>query len=229
MKIIARIRSAFPEKFGIPHQSGCVESLEARVIFEPEYRNPDAVRGLEEFDYIWLIWEFSESRREEWSPTVRPPRLGGNQRVGVFASRSPYRPNPVGLSSVRLLRIENSPKEGPVLIVAGADLMDGTPIYDIKPYIRQDIHTEIRAGFTDRKEMPHLQVEFPEEIMEKIPEDLRKPLTELLARDPRPRYHSDPERIYGMPFDRFDVHFRVENGILCVTGVELRDGKHAKY
>ncbi|MBQ9065887.1 MAG: tRNA (N6-threonylcarbamoyladenosine(37)-N6)-methyltransferase TrmO [Blautia sp.] len=219
MKTIARIRSVFPSKFGIPHQSGCIESLESRIVFEPEYRNADAIRGIEEFDYIWLIWEFSECVRSTWSPTVRPPRLGGNERIGVFATRSPYRPNPLGLSSVRLLRVEITAKEGPTLIIAGADLMDGTPIYDIKPYIRTDIHENIRAGFTDNKEMPKLDVEFPENLLKKIPEQYKRALIEVLERDPRPRYQKDPERIYGMPFDHFDVRFRVSGNTLTVTDV----------
>ena len=219
MKVIARIQSPFPSKFGIPHQSGCIESIESRIVFEPEYRNPDAVRGLEKFDYIWLIWEFSETIRKDFSPTVRPPRLGGNERVGVFASRSPYRPNPIGLSSVRLLRVEQTKTEGPVLVVSGADLMAGTPIYDIKPYIRTDIHTDVRCGFTDEREMPHLQVFFPEELKRKLPGELVPGLCEVLARDPRPRYQNDPERVYGMPFDRFDVRFRVEGDTLTVVEV----------
>ena len=219
MKTIARIRSVFPTKFGIPHQSGVVDSLTAEVVFEPEYRNADAVRGIFEFDYLWLIWEFSEAKRDTWSPTVRPPRLGGNQRVGVFATRSPYRPNPIGLSSVRLLRVKLTKEEGPVLVVAGADLMDGTPIYDIKPYIHEDAHTGIRAGFTDKKKMPSLEVEFPQHLLNLISEDLQEPLLEVLKRDPRPRYQNDPTRVYGMPYGGFDIRFRVEGEKLTVTEV----------
>jgi len=219
LKTIARIRSVFPTKFGIPHQSGVIDSLTARVVFEPEFRNADAVRGINEFDYLWLIWEFSEAKRDTWSPTVRPPRLGGNQRVGVFATRSPYRPNPIGLSSVRLLRVGMTKEEGPVLVVAGADLMDGTPIYDIKPYIREDIHTDIRAGFTDKKEMPSLLVEFPQHLLDIIPEELQAPLMEVLRRDPRPRYQKDPSRVYGMPYGRFDIRFRVDEEKLVVTEI----------
>ena len=223
MKTIAHIRSVFPSKFGIPHQSGCVSQLESQIIFEPEFRNEDAVRGITEFDYIWLIWEFSETARDTWSPTVRPPRLGGNERMGVFATRSPFRPNPIGLSSVRLLGIEVTRKEGPVLRVSGADLMDGTPILDIKPYIHSDAHTDIRAGFTDTREMPHLQVDFPAELLQKIPEGLREGLIETLSLDPRPRYQKDPDRIYGMPFDCFDVRFKVDGDVLTV--IEVRRGQ----
>lgn len=220
MKVIAHIRSDFPTKFGIPHQSGRIEELKATVVFEPEYRNPEALRGLEEFTHIWLIWEFSEAVREGWSPTVRPPRLGGNIRKGVFATRSPFRPNPLGLSSVRLENIEFDSKLGPVLHVSGADLMDGTPIYDIKPYLPgADCHPEAAGGFTEQIKEHRLRVEFPQEWLELIPEDKRKALRAVLANDPRPGYQKDAERVYGLSFAGKDVHFRVADDVLTVCGV----------
>lgn len=220
MKVIGYIESAFPTKFGIPHQSNCIEALKSRIIFEPEYRNPDAFRGLEEFDYIWIIWEFSETKRESWSPTVRPPRLGGNTRKGVFATRSPFRPNPIGLSSVRLERIEYHPVLGPVLHIQGADLMDGTPIYDIKPYLAYvDSHPEASGGFTDKIKKEKLQVEFPAELEERIPQEQRAALREVLENDPRPGYQKDPERVYGMPFGNQDVHFKVNENRLDVCDI----------
>jgi tRNA-Thr(GGU) m(6)t(6)A37 methyltransferase TsaA len=219
MKIIAHIKSDFPTKFGIPRQSGRVDALKAMVVFEPQYRNPDAFRGLEDFSHIWLLWEFSEAVREEWSPMVRPPRLGGNKRMGVFATRSPFRPNPIGLSSVKLDRVEIHPKLGPVLHVSGADLMDGTPIYDVKPYIFTDSHPDARGGFTETTKDYRLTVEFPQELLEKIPEESREALQAVLADDPRPAYQKDPERIYGMPFGKQDIHFRVEEDRLIVCGI----------
>lgn len=220
MKAIAHINSDFPTKFGIPRQSGRVESLKAAIIFEPEYRNPDAFRGLEEYTHIWLIWEFSESVRENWSPMVRPPRLGGNERKGVFATRSPFRPNPIGLSSVKLDKIEQHPVFGPVLHVSGADLMDGTPIYDIKPYIPgADCHPDASGGFTEKTKEHRLMVEFPMELLELVPKDRRESLIEVLADDPRPGYQKDPERVYGMPFADQDIRFRVKDGILTVCEV----------
>ena len=218
MKTIAHIESSFPTKFGIPHQSGRINALKARVIFEPPYRNREAVRGLEDFSHIWLLWEFSEARRDEWSPTVRPPRLGGNKRMGVFATRSPFRPNPIGLSSVRLEGIEMDRELGPVLLVAGADLMDGTPIYDIKPYIHSDCHPDAAGGFTDRTAMPHLAVHIPERLQAIVPEEDREALREVLAADPRPRYQKDPDRVYGMPFAGLDVRFRI-----CEDALEVVD------
>lgn len=219
MKIIAHIRSDFPTKFGIPHQSGRIPCLKARVVFEPEYRNPDAFRGLEEFSHIWLIWQFSKAVREDWSPTVRPPRLGGNIRKGVFATRSPFRPNPIGLSSVKLEKVELDPRLGPVLYVSGADLMDGTPIYDVKPYIPMDSHPEASGGFTEHIADHKLEVDFPSRYLDQIPAESREALLAVLADDPRPGYQKDPERIYGMPFAGFDVHFRVTGNRLTVQDV----------
>lgn len=230
MEIIARIHTAFPTKFGVPRQSGLVDSLKGRIVFEPAYRNPDALRGLEGFSHIWLIWEFSEAKREHWSATVRPPRLGGNVRMGVFATRSPFRPNPIGLSCVRLERIEADSPEGPVLQVAGADLMDGTPIYDIKPYLPYaDSHPEATGGFADPVRDRRLQVEFPPELLERLPEEARESLQDVLAQDPRPSYQSDPERMYGVPFAGWDVRFTVSEGLLRVREVErLKPEKNPK-
>ena len=220
MNIIAHIETDFPTKFGIPRQSGIIESLKGRVVFEPEYRNPEAMRGLEEFSHIWLIWEFSEAVRDKWSPTVRPPRLGGNVRKGVFATRSPFRPNPIGLSSVKLEKIEIDPKLGPVLYVTGADLMDGTPIYDIKPYIAYtDSHPEAVSGFASKPAEYLLEVEFPDDLLMKVKPELRESLIEVLAHDPRPQYQADPERVYGMAFGGMEVKFRVENKQLIVLEV----------
>ena len=214
MKVIAHIRSDFPTKFGIPHQSGRIQELKADIIFEPEYRNHEAFRGLEEYTHIWLIWEFSQAVRKEWSPTVRPPRLGGNVR------RSPFRPNPIGLSSVRLESVEFSEKYGPVLHVSGADLMDGTPIYDIKPYLAYvDSHPEAAGGFTDQIQDHKLKVEFPEKLLKKIPEEKREALLAVLANDPRPGYQKDPERKYGMSFGSWDIHFKVDGEQLQVLEV----------
>ena len=218
MRVIAKIHTKFPTKFGIPRQSGIIESLKGTIVFEPEYRNPDAVRGLEEFSHLWLIWEFSEAKRDEWSPTVRPPRLGGNIRKGVFATRSPFRPNPIGLSSVRLEHIEMDPKLGPVLHVTGADLMDGTPIYDIKPYIAYtDSHPDAVSGFASKPAEYLLEVEFPKELLEKVPLDQRESLTAVLAHDPRPQYQNDPERIYGMTFGNLEIKFKVNERCLSVV------------
>ena len=220
MRPVARIRSDFPEKFGIPRQSGVVESLEAKIVFEPEFRVMDAVRGLEDFSHIWLIWEFSEAARDTWSPTVRPPRLGGNVRMGVFATRSPFRPNPIGLSCVKLLTVEQDEALGPVLTVAGADLMDGTPIYDIKPYIPYaDCHPEAQGGFTTKVDMKPLTVDFPSELLEKVPEGKRDALIGVLEQDPRPRYQKDPGRIYGLSFAGLEVKFSVEDQALTVKEV----------
>ena len=223
LKVIAHIHTAFPTKFGIPRQSGLVDSLRGEVIFTPEYRNADAVRGLEDFSYIWLVWQFSGAVRDNWSPTVRPPRLGGNTRMGVFATRSPFRPNPLGLSSVKLEAIEYRSDVGPVLIVRGADLMDGTPIYDIKPYIPYaDCHPDASEGFTGQTRMHLLQVEFPPTLMAQVPEADRDALTGVLASDPRPSYQHDPERVYGMEFAGLEVHFRVDGEVLTVTDVSRR-------
>ena len=218
MRPVARIRSDFPEKFGIPRQSGIVESLEAKIVFEPEFRVMDAVRGLEDFSHIWLIWEFSEAVRNSWSPTVRPPRLGGNVRMGVFATRSPFRPNPIGLSCVKLLKVEQDEALGPVLTVAGADLMDGTPIYDIKPYIPYaDCHPEAAGGFTTKVDMQPLTVDFPAELLETVPPEKRGALIGVLEQDPRPRYQNDPERIYGLSFAGMEIRFSVSGHTLSVT------------
>ena len=227
LKVIAHIHTAFPTKFGIPRQSGLVPALRAKIVFEAEYRNPDALRGIEGFSHLWLIWEFSEAKRTKWSPTVRPPRLGGNVRKGVFATRSPFRPNSIGLSCVKLEKIDLESKEAPVLIVSGADLMDGTPIYDIKPYLPvADCHPEALGGFATKVEQHFLQVEIPEEWKARIPEDKLTALEGVLREDPRPAYQKDPERIYGMPFAGMDVHFQVKNGILTVceiTGYKKSD------
>ncbi len=225
MNIIAYMHSDFPEKFGIPRQSGLVEELESAIVFEPEYRNEDALRGLDQFSYIWLIWQFSKSVREGWSPTVRPPRLGGNERVGVFATRSPFRPNEIGLSSVRLIRIETTPGFGPVIYVAGADLMDGTPIYDIKPYLPYvDSHPEARGGFAEEVGDYRLRVDIPPQLMEKVPESRRNALRGVLAEDPRPAYQNDPGRVYGMDFAGLRIKFRVIEGMLTVLDLETGEG-----
>lgn len=225
MKIIARIHSDFPEKFGIPRQSGLVEELTAKIVFEPEYRQPSAFRGLEGFSHLWLIWEFSRSKGADWSPTVRPPRLGGNKRLGVFATRAPYRPNPIGLSCVRLLRVEQDKEFGPVLVVAGADLMDTTPIYDIKPYLPYaDCKPDAVGGFASQPKRPSLRVEIPEQWMALVPEEKRSSLLGVLAQDPRPQYQDDPQRVYGMAFSGLEVKFRVEGSDLHV--IEITDEKH---
>ncbi len=221
LKRIARIRTDFPEKFGIPRQSGLSWELKGEIVFEPEYRNADAVRGLEDFSHIWLIWEFSEAVREEWSPTVRPPRLGGNTRMGVFATRSPFRPNALGLSCVRLESVELHTERGPILHVAGADLMDGTPVYDIKPYIPYaDSYPEAKGGFADTARDYLLKVQFPPELLEKVPGDRRKALADVLTHDPRPSYQADSDRVYGMAFAGYQIRFTVKDGVLTVRSVE---------
>ena len=220
MKPIAHIETDFPTKFGIPRQSGIIASLQGRIVFEPEYRNAEAVRGLEDFSHLWLIWEFSEAVRDNWSPTVRPPRLGGNVRKGVFATRSPFRPNPIGLSCVKLERIEIDPKDGPVIYVSGIDMMDGTPIYDIKPYIAYtDSHPEAVSGFASKPAEYLLEVEFPEALLQKVSESQRESLIAVLQHDPRPQYHDDPERVYGMVFGALEVKFRVVGTLLSVVSV----------
>lgn len=220
MNIIARLRGDLPQKFGVPRQAGLVEELEGRIVFEPEYRNEDALRGLEGFSHLWLIWVFSQTRREDWSPTVRPPRLGGNRRLGVFATRSPFRPNPIALSCVRLTGMELHTPEGPVLHVAGADLMDGTPILDIKPYLPYaDCRPQALGGFAPAAE-GQLQVEFPPALLERVPRGKRSALTGILAQDPRPRYQEDPRRVYGLTFAGLEIRFRVEGEILTVCEVE---------
>ena len=220
MKIIAHIENDFSTKFGIPRQSGLVNSLRSRIVFAPEYRNPDAFRGLEDFSHVWLIWEFSQAVRQKWSPTVRPPRLGGNTRMGVFATRSPFRPNPVGLSAVQLEEVVLHGADAPYLVVSGADLMNGTPIYDIKPYLPHiDSHPDARGGFAVPAAEHRLKVVFPEQWLEKVPEQLRDGLTEVLAQDPRPSSQHDPERIYGFGFARLEVKFTVDGDVLTVCGV----------
>ena len=220
MKIIAHIENDFPTKFGIPRQSGLVNSLRSRIVFAPEYRNPDAFRGLEDFSHVWLIWEFSQAVRQKWSPTVRPPRLGGNTRMGVFATRSPFRPNPVGLSAVQLEEVVLHGADAPYLVVSGADLMNGTPIYDIKPYLPHiDSHPDARGGFAVPAAEHRLKVVFPEQWLDKVPEQMRDGLTEVLAQDPRPSYQHDPERIYGFGFARLEVKFTVDGDVLTVCGV----------
>ncbi len=220
MKTIAHIHTAFPTKFGIPRQSGIIASLQGKIVFEPEYRIPEAVRGLEDFSHIWLLWEFSEAVRDSWSPTVRPPRLGGNVRKGVFATRSPFRPNPIGLSSVRLEKIDLDPNLGPVLYVSGVDLMDGTPIYDIKPYIAYtDSHPEAVSGFASTPAEYLLDVDFPEVLLQQVAETQRESLIDVLAHDPRPQYQDDPKRVYGMEFGGMEVKFKVDGMLLTVVEV----------
>ena len=220
MHIIARMKSDFPTKFGIPRQSGLASSLRSTIIFEPEYRSADALRGIEGFSHLWVIWQFSESIRETWSPTVRPPRLGGNQRMGVFATRSPFRPNPIGLSSVQLLGVEMTEKYGCVLHVAGADLMDGTPIYDIKPYIPYcDCHPDATGGFTDTASEFLLKVDFPTPLLNLLPPEKHTAAIEVLSHDPRPSYQRKPDRIYGVSFAGFDIRFSVQDATLTVLEV----------
>jgi len=218
---IAFFHSPMVSKFGIPRQSGLVSELTGHIVFEPAYRTPDALRGLESFDYIWLIWEFSANRHAPHGLTVRPPRLGGNERVGVFASRSPFRPNGLGLSCVAVKRIELHTPEGPVIYVQGADLMDGTPIFDIKPYVvYADCHPEARSGFVDDSEWQSLEVDIPQRLAAAFPSEQLEGLRQVLALDPRPRYHDDPNRVYGMPYAGYDVRFRVEGRILHVVEVK---------
>ena len=220
---IARLYGDLPEKFGIPRQAGIVEELEGRIVFEPAFRDPEALRGIEGFSHLWLIWEFSENRRENWSPTVRPPRLGGNARLGVFATRSPFRPNALGLSCVRLLGLERDEKDGPVLRVAGADLMDGTPIYDIKPYVPYaDCRPDASAGFAPDPGR-RLEVVFRPGLEERIPAEKRAALTGILANDPRPRYQNDPRRLYGLCFGPQNLRFRVEGETLTVVEIEPKN------
>lgn len=223
LRPIARIRCDLKTKFGVPRQSGLVEALPAAVVFEPDFRNPDAFRGLDQYSHIWLIWQFSESIRSGWSPTVRPPRLGGNARLGVFATRSPFRPNGLGLSSVRLLNVELQSADGPVLHIAGADLMDNTPIFDIKPYLPYtDAHPEALTHPAFAAFKAPLRVNFPAPLQNRIPPEKRDALIALLAQDPRPSYHADPMRVYGLEFDVFDVQFTVSDGTVTVQAVKQR-------
>ena len=210
MHPVAHIESDFAEKFGIPRQSGLVDALRARVVFEPPYRDPSALRGIEQFSHIWLLWQFTQAMRSGWSPTVRPPRLGGNTRVGVFATRSPFRPNPIGLSCVRLEKVEQDPARGPVLLVRGADLMDGTPIYDIKPYAE---------GYTAQTRTYRLEVRCPEALRDSLAPEQWEALAGVLAGDPRPSYQDDPARVYGMRFAGYEVRFTVAEGVLTVCGI----------
>ena len=220
IQVIARMHSDFATKFGIPRQSGLVKELRSTIVFEPEFRNPDALRGIEEFSHLWIIWQFSEAVRQGWSPTVRPPRLGGNTRMGVFATRSPFRPNNLGLSSVKLLGVEHTAEYGTVLHVGGADLMDGTPIFDIKPYIPYgDCHTDATGGFTDRAGEFLLSVEFPEALLNQLPADKREAAKAVLSHDPRPSYQRKPDRIYGLTFAGFDIRFQVKEDVLTVVEV----------
>ena len=219
--VIARMHSDFDQKFGIPRQSGLVEELESTIVFEPEFRNPDALRGLEGFSHLWIVWEFSKARREGWSPTVRPPRLGGNQRLGVFATRSPFRPNPIGLSCVRLVGVEQTEEHGWVIRVAGADLLNGTPIYDIKPYLPYaDCKPEAIGGFASAPKEATLTVHIPAEFVEKIPAEKLDAVRGVLAQDPRPSYQDDPERVYGMGFGGMEIKFKVDGDNLTVCGME---------
>lgn len=223
LKVIAHIQNDFTAKFGIPRQSGLVEETRAKLVFTPEYRNPDAFRGLEGYSHLWLIWEFSEAKQEDWSPTVRPPRLGGNTRMGVFATRSPYRPNSLGLSSVKIEAIDLHTPEGPVVTVSGADLLNGTPIFDIKPYLPYtDSHPEASGGFSYGPGEGTVTVDCPAELLALIPAEKHGALLALLAQDPRPGYADDPNRIYGMEYAGFDVKFTVADGKLTVTEIHQK-------
>ena len=221
IKPIAYIRNDFPDKFGIPRQSSLINTLKAEIVFEPEYRNPEAFRGLEDYSHIWLIWGFSENTKSNWTATVRPPRLGGNTRMGVFATRSPFRPNPLGLSSVRLESIELHSEHGPILHILGADLMNGTPIFDIKPYLPYaDSHPEASEGFAGPLKNYSLRIECAPELLEHVPSDKQEALLAVLAQDPRPSYQNNPERIYGLRFAGMEIKFRVENDVLYVIHVK---------
>ena len=226
MRVIATIRNDFPTKFGLPRQSGLVEGLRSMVVFEPEFRVPEALRGLEGFSHLWLIWQFHRAQREEWSPTVRPPRLGGNTRVGVFATRSPFRPNPIGLSCVRLEEIRRVEGLGQVLVVSGADMMDGTPVLDIKPYLPYaDCHPEARGGFAQEAWREPLRVSIAPELLAQVPQDRREALLGVLGQDPRPAYQHDPERVYGFAYAGLEVRFRVAGDTLEVTEIQQKEGK----
>lgn len=221
MKIIARIRNDFPTKFGIPRQSALVGDLKSQIVFEEAFRDPNALREIEQFSHLWLIWQFSEAVRDTWSPTVRPPRLGGNRRIGVFATRSPFRPNPIGLSAVKLEGVTLHPKLGPILQVSGADLMDGTPILDIKPYLPfADAIADASGGYTDQTVLHRLEVDFPAELLEKLPPEKRSGLIAALAQDPRPSYQDDPQRIYGFRFADWEVRFQVKDKLLHVLRLD---------
>ena len=220
MKIIARMKSDFPDKFGIPRQSGLVDNLVSTIVFEPEYRNPDALRGLEDFSHLWIIWQFSKTVREDWSPTVRPPRLGGNTRMGVFATRSPFRPNEIGLSSVKILRIEDTKEYGTVIHVAGADLMNDTPIFDIKPYIPYcDCHPDAAGGFTTAADDFLLNVNISDDLLKIVPAGKQQALVGVLSHDPRPSYQQDSDRIYGITFADLNIRFKVIDKTLTVISI----------
>ena len=221
MKIIARIKTDFPSKFGIPRQSGIIDDLKGQIIFEPEFRNADTLRGLEEYSYIWLIWEFDQNIREQWKPTVRPPKLGGNTRKGVFATRSPFRPNPIGISSVKLEKIQYNSNHGPILHVSGIDLMNNTPIYDIKPYLPLiDCHPKATGGFTELIKYQPLQVSIDSNISENIPKNYLNTLIKVLEQDPRPSYQDDPNRIYGLTFGNYNIRFTVDNNLLTIKEIK---------
>ena len=229
IQVIARMHSDFATKFGIPRQSGLVEELRSTIVFEPEYRNNDSLRGIQDFTHLWIIWQFSEAVRQGWMPTVRPPRLGGNTRMGVFATRSPFRPNNLGLSCVRLLGVEHTEKYGTVLHVGGADLMDGTPIFDIKPYVPYaDAHPEAKGGFTSSLADCTLKVEFPEACRRMFSLDQQNAIVGILERDPRPHYHADEKRVYGMPFAGYDIRFCVHDGKAEILEVAEEKGRGKK-
>lgn len=220
MDVIAVMRSDFPTKFGIPRQSGLAEALHSTIVFEPAYRNPEALRGIEGFSHLWILWQFSQAVRQDWSPTVRPPRLGGNTRMGVFATRSPFRPNAIGLSCVRLLSVEQTQDMGTVLHIGGADLMDGTPILDIKPYIPYcDAHPEAMGGFTQDAGDYLLEVDFPENLKQRLPAEKQEAICQVLSHDPRPSYQKDSDRVYGLSFAGFDIRFTVKDKVLTVVDV----------
>ena len=221
MEYIARIHSDFPTKFGIPRQSGLTDALISKIVFEPKFRNPDCLRGIEQWSHLWLLWHFDRIEDGLWSPTVAPPKLGGKTRVGVFATRSPFRPNPIGLSSVKLERVEQHPELGPVLHLSGADLMDGTPILDIKPYLPHvDSHAEALGSFTEKTKEYFIPVEIPDELLEKIPADRREALKKVLEQDPRPSYQNSEERVYGLSFAGMEIKFQVKDQVLHVVGAE---------
>lgn len=222
MKIIAKIQTDMSDKFGIPRQSGIVKELTGKIIFEPEFRVKEALTGIEEFSHLWLLWEFSENKRDSWSPTVRPPRLGGEKRKGVFATRSPFRPNPIGMSCVKLEKVEYTKDLGPVIYVSGVDLMNGTPIYDIKPYITYtDCISDAVQGFAEEYKNYALEVDFPQALLDIIPKTKQAALIGILRHDPRPAYQNTPDRIYGVRYINFDVHFKVDNNVLTVTDINI--------
>ncbi len=221
MDVIAVMHSDFPTKFGIPRQSGLAEALQSTIVFEPAYRNPEALRGIEGFSHLWILWQFSQAVRQDWSPTVRPPRLGGNTRMGVFATRSPFRPNAIGLSCVRLLSVEHTQDMGTVLHIGGADLMDGTPILDIKPYIPYcDAHPEAMGGFTQDAGDYLLEVDFPENLKQRLPAEKQEAICQVLSHDPRPSYQKDSDRVYGLSFAGHDIRFTVKDKVLTVVDVQ---------